>query len=65
MSKFTVGDVVRHKADQARLVIVSVEDTGLFSENLTGWYWVRRRAHRDQFRLHECELTTLEEQIVN
>ena len=65
MSKFKVGDVVRHKADQVRLVIVSVEDAGLFRETLTGWYWVRRRAQRDQFRLNECELVALGEQIVN
>ena len=61
MSKFKVGDVVRHKADQVQLVIVSVEDTGLFREVLTGWYWVRRRAHRDQFRLNGCELVAPEE----
>ena len=61
MSQFKVGDVVRHKADRTRLVIVSVEDIGLFREVLTGWYSVRRRAHRDQFRLNECELVALEE----
>ena len=65
MSKFKVGDVVRHKADRTRLVIVSVEDVGLFRETLTGWYYVRRRAHRDKFRLNECELVALGEQIVN
>ena len=61
MSQFKAGDVVRHKADGTRLVVVSVEDVGLFSKTPTGWYYVRRGAIRDQFRINECELVAFEE----